>query len=346
MKIWIVGARGAIASTLAVGTLAAQRGLVPLEGLLTETPPFQGLGLASLDAVEFGGCDLIPGALAETAQESLVGVGSFPPPLIDALMPELAQIRITRGILRGGGPTIDALALDERAATASGTARAAVERIAGDIRTFADGAPTVVVNLASTEPPPAAALFAWDATALEEALDADDPRIPASLLYAYASVQAGCPYANFTPSAAASLPSIVALARAGGLPVAGRDGKTGETLLQQLELRLDNVVFRMGFADTRSEARQLVRHGHFTVNAKRVNIPSFSVKPGTVIEVHEKSKKVLRIQEAIETVDRRGIPQWIEVDKKALKGTVRSVPNREDLTMPIQEQLIVELYSK
>ena len=101
-------------------------------------------------------------------------------------------------------------------------------------------------------------------------------------------------------------------------------GKTGENLLQQLELRLDNVVFRMGFADTRAEARQLVRHGHFTVNAKRVNIPSFAVKPGSTVEVADKSKKMIRIAEAIETVDRRGIPQWIEVDKKAFKGTVKS----------------------
>ena len=82
------------------------------------------------------------------------------------------------------------------------------------------------------------------------------------------------------------------------------------------------------------------------MNSRRVNIPSFAVRPGANIEVHEKSKKVLRIQEAIETVDRRGIPQWLEVDKKGLKGQVKSVPNREDLTMPIQEQLIVELYSK
>jgi small subunit ribosomal protein S4 len=123
-------------------------------------------------------------------------------------------------------------------------------------------------------------------------------------------------------------------------------GKTGENLLQQLELRLDNVVFRMGFADTRNEARQLVRHGHFTVNGKRVNIPSFAVKPGSAVEVAEKSRKVLRISEALETVDRRGVPQWIDLDKKAFKGTVKTVPNREDLTMPIQEQLIVELYSK
>ena len=123
-------------------------------------------------------------------------------------------------------------------------------------------------------------------------------------------------------------------------------GKTGENLLQQLELRLDNVVFRMGFADTRNEARQLVRHGHFTVNGKRVNIPSFAVKPGTTIEVAEKSRKMVRIAEALETVDRRGVPQWIDLDKKSFKATVKSPPNREDLTMPIQEQLIVELYSK
>lgn len=123
-------------------------------------------------------------------------------------------------------------------------------------------------------------------------------------------------------------------------------GKTGENLLQQLELRLDNVVFRMGFADTRAEARQLVRHGHFTVNTKRVNIPSFAVKPGSSIEVTEKSRKMLRIAEALEAVDRRGVPQWVDLDKKAFKGTVKTTPNREDLTMPIQEQLIVELYSK
>jgi small subunit ribosomal protein S4 len=123
-------------------------------------------------------------------------------------------------------------------------------------------------------------------------------------------------------------------------------GKTGETLLQELELRLDNVVFRMGFADTRNESRQLVRHGHFTVNGRRVNIPSYRTKPGDAVEVHSNAKKMVRIAEAIETVDRRGIPQWLEVDKKALRGTVKSIPNREDLTMPIQEQLIVELYSK
>jgi small subunit ribosomal protein S4 len=125
-----------------------------------------------------------------------------------------------------------------------------------------------------------------------------------------------------------------------------RKGKTGENLLQALELRLDNVVFRLGFADTRNEARQLVRHGHVMVNGKLVNIPSFSVRPQQSIELREKSRKVVRISEALEAVDRRGLPPWLELDKKAFKGLVKQSPSREDLTMPIQEQLIVELYSK
>ena len=102
---------------------------------------------------------------------------------------------------------------------------------------------------------------------------------------------------------------------------AAAKGKTGENLLQQLELRLDNVVFRMGFADTRNEARQLVRHGHFRVNGRKVNIPSYQLKAGRRrSRSREKSKKVVRITEALETVDRRGVPQWLELDKKALQG--------------------------
>ncbi len=123
-------------------------------------------------------------------------------------------------------------------------------------------------------------------------------------------------------------------------------GKTGENLLQALELRLDNVVFRLGFSDTRNEARQLVRHGHVLVNGRRVNIPSFAVRPGITIEIREKSRKIVRISESLEAVDRRGVPPWLELDKKAFKGVVKAQPAREDLTMPIQEQLIVELYSK
>ncbi|MHB8418699.1 MAG: 30S ribosomal protein S4 [Myxococcales bacterium] len=123
-------------------------------------------------------------------------------------------------------------------------------------------------------------------------------------------------------------------------------GKTGENLLQALELRLDNAVFRLGFADTRNESRQLVRHGHVLVNGKAVNIPSFAVRSGSTIEIREKSRRIVRISESLEAVDRRGVPPWLELDKKAFKGVVKASPAREDLTMPIQEQLIVELYSK
>ncbi len=123
-------------------------------------------------------------------------------------------------------------------------------------------------------------------------------------------------------------------------------GVTGTNLLIVLECRLDNVVYRMGFAASRQQGRQLVRHNHFTVNDKKVNIPSFLVKPGDQVAVKEKSKKVPQVVEAMETVVRRGIPDWIEVDKEKFKGTLKALPNREDLTMPIQEQLIIELYSK
>jgi small subunit ribosomal protein S4 len=123
-------------------------------------------------------------------------------------------------------------------------------------------------------------------------------------------------------------------------------GITGEVLLFLLERRLDNTVYRLGFANSRDEARQLVRHNHFSVNQAKVNIPSYLVKPGDVIEVREKSKKVVRIQEALEGVARRGIPQWLELDKDQMKGNVKSMPTREEITIPIQEKLIVELYSK
>jgi small subunit ribosomal protein S4 len=102
----------------------------------------------------------------------------------------------------------------------------------------------------------------------------------------------------------------------------------------------------MGFASSRTQARQLVRHSHFLVNDRKVNIPSFQVKAGDVVQVAEKSRKTQPILEAMETVVRRGIPNWIEIDKDNFKGLFKAIPNREDLTMPIQEQLIVELYSK
>ncbi len=123
-------------------------------------------------------------------------------------------------------------------------------------------------------------------------------------------------------------------------------GITGEILLSLLERRLDNTVYRLGFANSRNEARQLVKHSHFLVNQTKVNIPSYLVKPGDIIQLREKSKKVVRILESLEGVARRGVPQWLELDKEQLKGSVKALPTREDITIPIQEKLIVELYSK
>jgi len=123
-------------------------------------------------------------------------------------------------------------------------------------------------------------------------------------------------------------------------------GITGENLLVLLERRLDNMVFRFGFATSRSEARQLVLHNHFLVNGKKVNIPSYLIKVGDTITLKQSSRKVERIVEALEISFRRGIPQWLEFDKTNVTGTVKAMPVRKDLTMPISENLIVELYSK
>jgi small subunit ribosomal protein S4 len=123
-------------------------------------------------------------------------------------------------------------------------------------------------------------------------------------------------------------------------------GVTGENLLFLLERRLDNLVYRLGFAASRTEARQLVRHGHFTLNGRKVNIPSIQVKAGDVVQLREKSRNIAAINESLDAVVRRGMPQWLELQKDAHKGIVKAHPVREDITMPIQEQLIVELYSK
>ena len=125
-----------------------------------------------------------------------------------------------------------------------------------------------------------------------------------------------------------------------------KQGITGEMLLQILESRLDNVVFRLGFARTRKEARQIVDHKHVLVNGKRVNIPSYLVKAGDVIEIREKSKSCARYKEVLEATNGRLVPEWLESDKEALKGTVKSLPTREAIDVPVNEMLIVELYSK
>jgi small subunit ribosomal protein S4 len=123
-------------------------------------------------------------------------------------------------------------------------------------------------------------------------------------------------------------------------------GVTGTNLLILLESRLDNVVYRMGFGASRKQARQLIRHNHFLVNNHKVNIPSYQVRVGDLVQVREESRQASSILEAVETVVRRGIPNWLEVEKENFRGTLKALPSREDLTIPIQEQLIVELYSK
>jgi small subunit ribosomal protein S4 len=123
-------------------------------------------------------------------------------------------------------------------------------------------------------------------------------------------------------------------------------GVTGETLLQLLERRLDSSVYRLGLARTRSEARQLVRHKHFLVNGKPVNIPSFLVKPGDVVTVREKSKTKKVFLESVEQASRRETPEWLELEREKLSGTIKTLPTRESITLPIQEQLIVEFYSR
>lgn len=123
-------------------------------------------------------------------------------------------------------------------------------------------------------------------------------------------------------------------------------GITGTNLLANLERRLDNVVYRLGFVNSRTQGRHFVRHNHFLVNGKKVNIPSYLVKKDDVVQVREKSKTVQIIADSLNAVVRRGVPQWMSLDKENMKGTISGLPAREDITLPIQEQLIVELYSK
>jgi small subunit ribosomal protein S4 len=125
-----------------------------------------------------------------------------------------------------------------------------------------------------------------------------------------------------------------------------RKGITGTNLLMLLETRVDNVAYKLGFANSRNQARQMVRHGLFLLNGRRINVPSIQLKPGDVVEVRNKTAKNLVINEALETVARRGVPTWLESDPTNMKGMVKAVPTRDDITFPMTEQLIVELYSK
>ena len=125
-----------------------------------------------------------------------------------------------------------------------------------------------------------------------------------------------------------------------------RAGVTGEALLRLLECRLDNVTYRLGFGASRKEARQLVSHGHITVNGRKTNVPGAQVKSGDVIAVRERSRTIPSIQTSLESVEGRGIPEWLELDKAGFKGTVRALPTKDQITLPVNEQMVVELYSR
>lgn len=123
-------------------------------------------------------------------------------------------------------------------------------------------------------------------------------------------------------------------------------GVTGEALLRLLELRLDNVAYRLGFGASRREARQLVSHGHLTVNGRKVNVAGSLVRVGDVVAVRERSRSLSSIQSALESVEGRGVPEWLELDKAGFKGTVRALPTKDQISLPVNEQMVVELYSR
>ncbi|MGH7232524.1 MAG: 30S ribosomal protein S4 [Nitrospiraceae bacterium] len=125
-----------------------------------------------------------------------------------------------------------------------------------------------------------------------------------------------------------------------------RTGVTGEHLLKLLECRLDNVVYRLGFAASRKEARQLVNHGHVLLNGRKTDVPAALIKANDVVEIRERSRTLLPVQAALEAVDGRGIPGWLELDRDGFKGTVRNVPTKDDIALPVNEQMVVELYSR
>lgn len=233
MKIWMIGARGTIATATAVGTVAAQKNLLPLEGVITERAPLDETeGLPPVSEISFGGCDLRPGTLAEAALSCTSTVSIFSRAVLDSVTPVLEEMPITQGILRRAGAAVEALTGPERLELFQESASDAVQRIQQDLEEFAGDEAAVVINVASTEPLCDPALFSWSIEEFEQAVEADDPRLPPSALYAYAALRAGHPFVNFTPSIGTGLPALVEYAKQRGIPLAGRDGKTGETLVK------------------------------------------------------------------------------------------------------------------
>jgi myo-inositol-1-phosphate synthase len=221
LGVWLIGARGAVATTTIVGAIALERGHTGPIGLVTESDSFHGSGLASLDALVFGGHDLLDTPLVKAAHALCRDVGPLAPDLVRLVEDELAtreqHLRLAPAIVAGQPP------------------REFVRAVQRDLEEFwtASGARRViVVNVATTEPLPPPDLLELDLVGLERMLDVPDARLPTSALYAYAAIDLRMPYVNFTPSVGAALPALEALARVRGVPHAGRDGKTGETLLK------------------------------------------------------------------------------------------------------------------
>jgi myo-inositol-1-phosphate synthase len=221
LGVWLIGARGAVATTTIVGAIALERGHTGPIGLVTESDSFHGSGLASLDALVFGGHDLLDTPLVKAAHALCRDVGPLAPDLVRLVEDELAtreqHLRLAPAIVAGQPP------------------REFVRAVQRDLEEFwtASGARRViVVNVATTEPLPPPDLLELDLVGLERMLDVPDARLPTSALYAYAAIDLRMPYVNFTPSVGAALTALEALARARGVPHAGRDGKTGETLLK------------------------------------------------------------------------------------------------------------------
>ena len=235
--VWLVGAAGNLGATVVVGGAALRRGLVASTGLVTETPPFSEVALPALGELVFGGHELRPRTLLESALDLAGPSGFLPAPLVEAVRSEVAaaSAEVRPGTLAGASaPVRGLLDTDAPPLPFDATGAAAVERLAADIASFSDRHRldrVVVVNLASTEPPPTV----WPVTSdeLERLLAAPDGGgLPSSSLYALAACEAGCSYVNFTPSAGASPPAVAARFEAAGLPHAGSDGKTGETLVK------------------------------------------------------------------------------------------------------------------
>jgi len=234
--VWLIGALGDVATTAVVGARAIARGLAPPVGLVTAAGPLAGLALADLGELVFAGSDVREGDPRDGARV-LAESGVVPARLVEAVAPDLAAFgaRIRPGVALGAGEVVRRLESPDARARREAGSRAVVAAVREDLRAFRAREAlddVVVVHLASTEPvgelPPGLETEAG----LRELLAADDPRLPASLLYAVAAIEEGCPYVNFTPSVGASAPGVGALAERLGVPHAGRDGKTGETLLR------------------------------------------------------------------------------------------------------------------